>query len=412
MAYIVNINYDRYLVLEPEKTDDIKKTGEVIPNFPVLVKKNGVLWVEGCAYLATLGQDVLIGKLSLKTVKSYAWQLLSYLNYCETNSLEPMAFGPQRLSKPSYLFRGHLVKQRDGTESKKLRSTTVSSRMNAVARFFDWAITHGWLEESAAPFRIKSSLSSQIDRIGFSRKITIQSTDLAIRKSRHDRNTLEGGLQPVSMEVRDKILTYANKFSSSEFALMLEIGFLTGLRIQSICALHIDAILNATPGESGSMYYFNIGPKFGIATKFGVNYSPQIPDDLLEKIKSYIYSRRRQARVDKADERDKNLVFLNRWGNRYNEDGSDQSSVGQDLHRLRKRVGPELDLTSFYFHCTRATFGTSIVIAGLNAGIPVNIILGRLKELLGHKDIATALKYVSFVEAIKANEKIDEELKR
>lgn len=413
MAYILNIRYCRFSIAGDGNEHSMMKTGEVLSNFPVLVQKNGSIWIAGCAYLASKAEEVWIGKLSMKTIRSYAWQLLSYLNYCETAGLDPMFFGIQRLAKPTYLYRGYLIRQRDGFESKKLSSTTVSARMNAIVRFFDWAINNGWLDSDAQPFRIKTPAASSIHRFMVSQKISLKFTDISIRKSRTDRSTLEGGLLPVSMEVRDKILAYAHKFSSPEFCLILEVGFRTGLRIQTICGLNVDTFSTAVKGDSPNMYYFNVGPKFNVPTKFGVNYRPQIPQDLLEKVQNYIHSPRRKLRIAKAEKENKEIVFLNRWGKTYNQSGSDMSSsISQDLHRLRTKIGDELDLREFYFHCTRATFGTSIVIAGLKASIPINKILNRVKELLGHKHTTTTLKYISFIEELKTNDAIDQELKR
>ncbi|MFZ6638547.1 tyrosine-type recombinase/integrase [Undibacterium sp. TC4M20W] len=413
MAYILNIEYQRYAASSSGEPNALKKTGEKIQNFPVIVQKNGSPWLAGCAYLCSSAQDVFAGSLSIKTIRSYSWQLLSYLQYCEDSGLDPMRFGTTRLEKPSYLYKGYLVKQKNGTASKKLSSSTVTARINAVTRFFAWAIDHGWLEASAEPFRLKSSVATKIDQFGFEKKISVQSTDLSIRKSRTSSTTVEGGLTPVSTKVRDEILAYATMYSSPEFSIMLELGFRTGLRIQTICGLHVEAFSNAVPSDVQGLHYFNVGPKYGIPTKFGVNYKPQIPDDLLLKIKSYINSPRRLDRAAKANDSNKKIILLNRWGKPYNDAGSDlSSSVSQDLNRLRKKTAGKLDLREFYFHCTRATFGTSIVTAGLQAGIRVDHIINRLKDLLGHKNASTTLSYIKFIEAMNVNNTIDDELAR
>lgn len=413
MAYILNIEYHRYVVSDPCDINSLKKSGEIIQNFPVIVKKDGTIWQEGNAYLSCKAQDVFIGNLSIKTVRSYSWQLLAYLQYCEHESLDPMHFGAARHSKPSYLFRGHLVRQKKGDEPRRLASSTASARINAVTRFLEWSLEHGWLDRSAEPFREKYSMRSTHDRIGFERRHLVRSTDLAIRKSRTELDSVEGGLRPVSAKQKDKILKYAKEFSSVEFSLMLEIGFQTGLRIQSICGLHTSSFIHAIPGEVKGIYYFNVGPKYDIPTKFGVNYRTLIPESLLIKINIYINSQRRTKRVAKAKESDQKFIFLNRWGKPYHQGGSDtNSSISQDLHRLKKRIASNLDMTDFYFHCTRATFGTSIVMAGLNAGIRVDRIINTVRQLLGHKDASTTLKYISFVENMQTNEKINEEFQK
>ena len=84
--------------------------------------------------------------------------------------------------------------------------------------------------------------------------------------------------------------------------------------------------------------------------------------------------------------------------------------MAQDMARLRKAARGRLDLSGFYFHCSRATFGTSIVQAGLKARVPIDRILARLKALMGHADARTSLRYVQFVETEAQDEAIEAEM--
>lgn len=391
-----------------------------IKGMPVLYYADGRMWEEASLYLASWATEIAAGesKLELQSIQSAAWQLRAYLEFCEEKSLDPMVFGERRYEKPTYLFRARLIQQRqgkavrdDGTPIKQLAPSTVSNRMGAVARFFVWAIDDGTYKFSSQPCRIKHITIQVRTAQGISRSLKVRSTDLAIKYRAAERNSVEGGLTPVSQAMRDDILLAARVHCSVEFSLMLEIGFLGGARIQTICDLKCSTLKNALRREDERLSLMRVGPRHNVATKGGVNYEVQIPTDLLHRLTEYAESPRRLLRIAKANGADTDLVFVNRFGERYNRRGADEStSISQDMSRLRKAVKGRLDLSSFYFHCSRATFGTSIVQAGLRAGVPLDRILARLKALMGHKDAKTSLRYVQFVENEALNAKIDAEI--
>ena len=392
----------------------------VIEGLPVLYFSDGRMWEEASMYLASWARDIAEDEAGgdLQSVQSSAWQLRAYLEFCEEKSLDPMRFGKRRYEKPTYMFKGRLIQQRDGKATrdngsnlKQLAASTVSNRIAAVARFFLWLIDSGTAQFEHPPCKVKHITIHTRTAQGLGRSIQVRTTDLAIRYRAADRNTVEGGLKPVSLAMRDEILEAARKHCSIEFALMLELGFRSGPRIQTICALKCATLAKASKRRIESLLLLPVGPKHGVATKGGVNYELQVPLDLLERLREYATSPRRMLRVAKASEVDRDVLFLNRFGKRYNRRGADQStSVAQDMARLRRATKGVLDLASFYFHCSRATFGTSIVNAGLRAGVSLDRILSRLKTLMGHKDAKTSLTYVHFVEKEEENSKIDEEL--
>jgi len=74
-------------------------------------------------------------------------------------------------------------------------------------------------------------------------------------------------------------------------------------------------------------------------------------------------------------------------------------SVNKDMERLRSAVGSALDLREFYFHCTRATFATGVASAGLSIpGMSPLAVIRRVKDLLLHKNEATAQRYIDYVQ--------------
>lgn len=376
----------------------------VLDRFPVIHRKDASLWKEGCAYLATRAVAIRLREIDIQTLHSEAKHLSAFLTYCESKNLEPLRLPPLRAEKPTYRFRAYLIQQRN---SRQLASSTASARINAIKRFYSWLLETGLLDASSLPFITRNAHIQTLDRYGYNRKVVAKSSDLAIRARSIGRSTLEGGLHPVSREVRDAMIADAYKHSSQEFALMLDLGFRSGMRLESICLLTTTAIDKAYTDERGSHYYIRLGPRSGVPTKLDVEYSAQIPKDLFERIRDYADSVARAKRLSRADVTHQNLIFLTRFGSPfYKAGGIGSPTVSAQLSRLKARLKLK-ELEHFYFHCTRATFGTSIVMAGLNANEPVRRIVKRLMDLMGHAHISSSLKYISYVEQLNTNAAID-----
>lgn len=377
---------------------------------PVLLRGNGELWEEGSAYLCALARDISELGGSIETVSSIAWHLHYYLLFCESMDFNPMRFGVARIDKPTYRFRGHLIKRIKGEISPVLATSTAQSRIRAVISFYRWLLDSQQLSPSAQPFVEKRKiLERQTSTRNYS--FEIRTTDLTIRRGRSNSSSiLEDGLHPVSIEYRNQMIEASRRLCSLEFSLMLEIGFLTGMRLGTITGLTLEALRLSREAELASYRYIRVGPAYGIPTKFDVTYSPLIPVSLLQRLEEYAISLRRLGRENRAAGKDKGLLFLNRFGKPYNsEHGAASSSASQELRKLRQGLS-HLDLSSFYFHCTRATFGTSIVLAGLRVGERLDTIADRLKDLLGHKDASVSLKYIDFIENQQRNERTENEL--
>lgn len=407
MARVIFIEYTRHSVSFRE--DGVAVLGElsVVNNMPVILRINGFIWEEAGAYLAHRANDVAIGLINIRTLHSIAWRLHAYLAFCEQEAIDPMLFGTRRDEKPTYRYYGYLIRQRRGDEKKRLMTSTASARINAVVTFYRWLMTMGLLPDSARPFIPKRVYMYSHDNYGHAHAHPIISTDLVIRRGLQHGTVLEGRLYPVTRKIRDQLIRSAYEKSSPEFALMLDLGFRTGMRIQTICGLTIKALSLAYPGDILGTHYLRVGPKNGVPTKLGVNYTVQIPSELLERLWSYVSSSRRSLRGAQSKPEDGNLIFLTRFGLSYCPTGRDSStSINQELHRLRNRH-PDLDLRDFHFHCTRATFGTSIVLAGLESGERVDKVVNRVRQLLGHKRSETSLAYIKFVEELRTNSAID-----
>ncbi|WP_321529031.1 site-specific integrase [Sedimenticola selenatireducens] len=396
MAYTRKFNYTRYSI--SESGDQIALGPETfVGPLPRIFWGNGVEWAEASLYLAARADVIPEGFGSTDALASHAKHLKAYADFIESNDdLEWDKFGARRRQRPTYRFRGYLIKCRD--EVGDLAPSTVTNRIRSVKAFYQWILANKILFPEYDVYEPRTAKIRIARWHGINDAITVHSSDLAIPNRTRSRNGVEGGLLPLSLEHRNLALSLARKYCTEEFALALELGFYTGMRIGSIIDIKVETIEMAKPSRDLPGYYeLAIGPAHNVQTKGDVNYHPAIPTGILRKLNDYICGVKRSIRKAKAQESgsNANLVFITRRGARYT-----VTSWQHEMNKLRAlALARGVDLSEFYFHCTRATFGTLLVAAMLSQPTAKTVnILATIKRLMGHAHERTTLEYVKWVE--------------
>lgn len=346
-------------------------------------------------WLMSRAQEDLV---KLETVISNAENLYAYARWVETTDTDWRSF-PRRLADRCIVkYRQALVATRDASN---LASSTASSRIRVALAFYRWLYDTGLLGTNSPPCTDRLRTIKITNEVGLERTVITRSSALSIPNSRR-KDTPEGGLTPLRVEVRDQFLRFAWEHSSRELALMLMVAFFTGMRVGTITDLRRKSLDNAVPDPlDNQTSRLSVGPGASppVSTKFDVTGSPIIPTLLLEELKAHVISDSHMRRVERARPEDADLVFLTRFGGRYAERGVNKSpSINVELHRL-KRAALEVGIPvgNFRFHDSRATFGTVVAEIAVRKGKSVNAI-SMVKDLLLQKDEASAMKYIKFVE--------------
>lgn len=275
--------------------------------------------------------------------------------------------------------------------------------MGCTIKLYRWFFSIGMIRSEYPAWANRLVPIRIYDSVGFERTINVSSTDLIIRNRRAPGDQLEDGLLPVSAEDRDLILSFARENSSQEVFLMLSLGFFTGMRLQTIASLKLQTLERAVAHpQIPGMFLLAVGPGATpqVSTKFGVTGQILIHRQHLEELRAYAYGTQRLQREAKASQASRDLVFLTRFGNPYARDGSDKSTaMNVEMARLRRlgRAAGIKALHKFKFHQSRCTFGTEVASIAVAAGSKVNPI-SIVKELLLHRNEATAYRYVKFVQ--------------
>ncbi|MDG9873768.1 tyrosine-type recombinase/integrase [Pseudomonas juntendi] len=341
---------------------------------------------------------------NVKTIASQMGSLCHYATWLEAEAVDWWHFPVKKQDRCLILFRGSLIRSRD---AGILAASTATKIMRNVIAFYRWLRAARLFEPECSMWTEKNLKIVIANQFGFDRTMLVTTTDLAIRSNTRTSEKLEDGLLPVSIQDRDNILNFAKTHASEELFLLLSLGFYTGMRIGTLCDLKIQTLKNAAPDPlADGLYRLSVGPSASppVQTKHGVNGQVWITRQHLNLLLEYCHSTRRIIRESKASPHLRDLVFLTRYGNPYlKPDGLPGSAINVEMHALRIKgeAKQEKSLHKFRFHQTRSTYATELARILIPVSGPINA-LAIVKDALLHKDEATTLKYIRFVEKTPA----------
>jgi integrase len=378
-----------------------------------------VFWADGSSWrAANLWAFIRAtnGKTDIKTVRSNLSHLHKYADWLEEQQLDWQHFPMLERERVLVRWRKHLIEQRD--KFGLLAPSTAAHRMSATVQFYRFAQACGLIERDTPMWQERQVVRRFFDSVGFERTMIRKSTDLAIPNRARNGLRLEGGVSPLTDEQRQELLAFTGRSGNvcRELDLMLQLGFFSGARLETITDLKRGTLENAVPDSRvPGLFYLAVGPQHRphVATKFDVSGRIIVPAALMDELRAYATEVRRLKREALADPGDKDLLFLTRYGRRYaNRESGSGTAVGRAMVDLRRRAN-EAGLAfakHFHFHMTRATFGTSVTSLLLSqAGISEREVLSLVSTLMLHKDVSTTLKYIRFVQQSPLREAVANE---
>lgn len=238
-----------------------------------------------------------------------AQALKDYYQFLEDKNLQWDVFPPVQRLKPTYLFRSHLLKL---IKKGELAHSTASVRMNQVVNYYKWLMHDGYLKiknEKEAPFRMEFVSVKRTDMLAHTApSFTVETSDLRIKVPRDSDSKNIRPLTPLGQDDLSKLTTYL-PVASEELGLQILISIDTGLRIQEVATLTLDALDIAKPlAESEHRYEITVSPhRNGVQTKYGKERTIEISKTLLDKLDIYRTSERRLKRVIKLNAKLDNL---------------------------------------------------------------------------------------------------------
>jgi integrase len=397
----------RYIPHRPVVGEDGTVRWDLDPACPPVKNLPQIFWNDGTPWLEAnlwAHERATSGKTDIKTVQSNLGHLHKYAEWLEAEDSDWRHFPMLERDRVLIRWRKHLIGMRD--QFGLLSPSTATHRMNATIHFYRYARAHELIERDSPMWQERQVVHRFHDTHGFERTMLLASTDLAIPcRARHGLR-LEEGLTPLTKDQMRELLAFTAQEgnASRELHLMLQLGFYSGARIETITDLKRGTLDNAlTDPAVPGLVYLSVGPGHmpHVATKFDVQGRIMVPDWLFQALRDYVTEPVRLKREVLAPPENRDLIFLTRFGHRYadRESGSG-TAIDRAMVDLRRRaVDAGLNFGKhFHFHMTRATFGTWLTATLLERGFNVKAVLTFVCDAMLHKDIETTLRYIKFVQ--------------
>ena len=415
MTYLVHSS-DVFKETELQKLDNgtfhCHPSNDNIGSLPTLFSQDGVFNHEANSYLFYLKAVKKAEDLS-----PCAQALRAYYQFLEDKELRWDEFPPVKRLKPTYLFRSHLLKQ---IKQGELAHSTASVRMNQIVNYYKWMMHDGYLRiknEKEAPFKMEFvSVQNSGMLAHISPTFIVETSDLRIKVPRDADSKNIRSLSPLSRDALG-ILTQHLPQTSEELRLQALLAIDTGMRIEEVATLTLDALDTATPlAESQHRFEILLCPRStGVQTKFLKTRTVEISSDLLQSLNEYRISERRLKRVTRLNEKIEQLdsdtppftqkaieilercdrhepLFVSQQGN-----PATGKSIEARWVEFRAEIKKAEPSFTHRFHDLRATYGTYRLSDLLEAKLPVVDCMELLMGWMGHKDESTTLKYVRFL---------------
>ncbi|ELH0897218.1 site-specific integrase [Vibrio fluvialis] len=388
-----------------------------IGSLPTLFSQDGVFNHEANSYLFYLKAVKKAEDLS-----PCAQALRAYYEFLEYKGLRWDEFPPVKRLKPTYLYRSHLLKQ---IKQGELAHSTASVRMNQIVNYYKWLMHDGYLcikNEKEAPFKMEFvSVRNNGMLAHISPTFIVETSDLRIKVPRDADSKNIRPLSPLSRDALS-ILTQHLLQTSEELRLQALLAIDTGMRVEEVATLTLDALDTATPlAESEHRFEILLCPRStGVQTKFLKTRTVEISSDLLQALNEYRISERRLKRVTRLNEKieqidsdtspfnQKTIEILERCDRHeplfVSQQGNPATGKSIEARWIEFRAEIKQAEPSFThrFHDLRATYGTYRLSDLLEAGLPVVDCMELLMGWMGHKDESTTWKYLRFLKRKEA----------
>jgi integrase len=390
-----------YIYYQPMKyePDSVNAEYGFVPNlnrksvesFPQIYLSDGEPWREANRYafyrLLDLQKDI-------QTVHREMSHLSKYADWLEDTGLHWLHFPKRKAERCLFRFRGYLIECRD---EGLLAPSTTSQVMNSVLAFYRWSSANGYAEARAKLFDDTKKTISFFDKVGFSRSMSVTSSELSIPNRARAGARLEDGLTPINESNTKILMSYLANHRNYELYLMHKVALMTGCRHGTITTLNIDALRKAHPDATfPELMKVKVGPGTGVQTKGDVSGEVYFAAELIAELNHYFASPEAILRRSKAKDELQKKVFLTSRGNRYT-----NQTFGTLLHRLKSELTEDgyTQFGRFKFHQLRATFGTMLMRAALVAVSDSQAsAIEFVRDAMLHKEESTTWKYIKFIE--------------
>lgn len=364
-----------------------------------------------------------------KNTSTYSSALIQYFSFLEVKGVNWQLMPYRRSLRPTYMFKAYLeAAYRNPDKDQHLAAKTCKSYMCVVVDFYRFHIKHG-KEFQHSPFEDESLIKfidSDEKFMHRSRKLSVKSSDLRLSVPSEQAGVTPKkliSLNKTEWDTLDKILRVTRRFSFNykgkccngsipiEFSLLFLLMRFTGIRREEAITFNTLLIEKPTNEQLKKRFMFlNIGPRFGVETKFGKEREIEIPSFLMNKLHEYTisrrYSERRRLYLQKFGSAlpDHTPLFLNEVGEKYAND-TINARWGEIRNTASALLGYKFIRTP---HNLRATYAVFRLFALLDSGAEQSNALTYIQVRLGHTDLKDTFHYLRQTQGAKSSDELAE----
>ncbi|HBO4309900.1 TPA: site-specific integrase [Pseudomonas aeruginosa] len=382
--------------------------------FPILLEEDGSPWIDGNLYL--LYRLKTNPEIDPDTLKSIANDLIEFRTILKSESTCYTHDSYYKSKRPTYIVKRVLKSRVDSGKSVNSANRIISH----ITEFYRWLIHYERANFRHELFLEKSRLIPFEDEYGLQKFIKSRSTDLTLKQRTQNgvrENTIDDGgkLRPLPPTEISLILKALSEIGNPEMSLAFQIALTTGARIQTVFTLRLGLIKENNVDNNESIPVV-VGGGTLTDTKRDKRYTLYIPGWLHNRIREYSqHSRavdRRNIAKNHLGHTCNQYIFLTRSGSPYyihRRDAQIQDyehpPKGEAVRKfISRELLPLLRLNKsnfkFSFHDLRATFGMTLIRAGLTrielGKESKDNLLNYVKERMGHSSIRTTLLYLNY----------------
>lgn len=335
--------------------------------------------------VATSYFQYLILEKAQKALYQSAFSLKRYWEFLEQHDMRWDEMPYDKSQRPTYAYHRSLKKQLHQGEIKK---STASAYMRGVIQFYKYVMSEGLVSfsDDCMPFRAyQTKVPARSDAV-----FQIFTTDLRF----HGFQSSEPQLAAMGEETQ-RAFEQELKRQPPVFRMLCELATRAGLRISEATSLTLSAVKTARQSAVRPDHVkINIGPEFGMKTKFSKSREVEVPRDLFSAIQRYITSEAFLELKHKLKDNAKHIpVFITKRGTRYN-----QHTLYAHWYKFKAKLASLFKLGfNVRFHDLRATFALNFMKSDDLNGLGEEHKASYLQRLLGHSSGFTTFMYTLLI---------------
>tara|TARA_R110001606_G_scaffold169296_2_gene314271 strand:+ start:7420 stop:8658 length:1239 start_codon:yes stop_codon:yes gene_type:complete len=308
---------------------------------------------------------------------------LHWLNWLDEYGVNPFTSPAALAIHPTYGYKQYLLQKVKNTDN--LSDSTANAYLGVIRRFYLWL---GEIKELSSNDFVKPKMT-------FVKGRNVTSSDLTIRVAKKSNKSLN----PLKNKEQETLRTLLNS-ESDRFQLQVRVMRDCGLRLDECLTLPSHLFNEDTLANTTGLLVkgLKIGPHVDVHTKYGKTRELFITITLYESVIDYLISDEYEERLRKfrtlyGDQVKNEPIFISRDGHPYT-----KNAFYESWYKFRTSIRESMGEGSFKHkpHDLRATFGTNWLSAALDAGHTPSEALASLKEIMGHKNETTTMKYITF----------------